>query len=184
MVNADVFDPAARNRALAWLLLGEEFGSAADEEKTREMDVDWARTVVAAGRTPQGWDPAGFPPGWQPALAAAGVPLARGGERWTARISDQVSGPLLLSSGELLVPPRERFATLTSLPLKPLRLFIHAHLGIRLQVATGVHLWAWANQLVLINTTALYRGGFIHGPQRGMRSVVALEPGQSQEISW
>jgi hypothetical protein len=179
MQPANLSDPAARSRALANLLLGEDTGLG-----QLGHDADWAQAVVAAGRTPQGWDPSSFPPGWLPALAAAGAPLARGGHPWAARISDQAHSLTLRSSGELLVPPLECFAILTSLALKPLRLFIHAHFGIRLQVAAGVHLWAWANQLVLINTTVLYRGGFIHGPQRGVRSVVALEPGQSQEISW
>lgn len=181
MVNADVFDPTMSNRALAALLLG---GGQAGNGTVDATAQKWAQATVAAGHGPRGWDPASMQPGWQAALATAGVPLARGGESWTADISEAVNAPMLLSSGGLIVPPLARFITLTSMPLKPLRLFVHAHLGTRLQVATGVHLWVWANQLILINTTQVYRGGFIHGPQRGMRSVVALEPGLSQEITW
>ena len=181
MVIADVFDPTARSRALADLLLGD--GQAGTNPADAEARA-WAQGVVAAGRSPRGWDPASLQPGWQAALANAGVPLARGGEPWTADISETVNAPMLLSTGNLVMPPLASFMVLTSMPLKPLRLFVHAHLGTRLQVATGVHLWVWENQLILVNTTLVYRGGFMHGPQRGMRSVVALEPGQSQEITW
>lgn len=170
-------DHAARSRALAALLLGD--GQSGSDEAAA-----WAVGVVAAGAVTIGWDPASFPVGWHAVLADAGVPLARGGLPWTARISDEAATPSLTATGVLQVPPLARFATLTSLPLKPVRLLVHIHTGVRLQVAAGVHLWLWDNQVALVNVTSVHRSGFIHGPRRGMRSVVALDPGHSQVMTW
>ena len=168
---------AARSRALAALLLGD--GQSGNDEA-----AIWAVSVVATGSVPVGWDPASFPVGWQSALANAGVPMARGGACWTAHLNEGARVPTLTSSGNLEVPPLTQFMTLTSLPLKPVRLLVHMHTGVRLQVATGVHVWLWENQLALVNVASVHRGGFIHGPRRGMRSVVALDPGQGYVIAW
>lgn len=181
MVEVASSDLAARSRALSALLLG-------DGQLGTDEVAAWAVSVVAAGAVPIGWDPGSllpnFPAGWQSALAYAGVPLARGGMPWTARLDENSSAPALTSSGVLQVPPLARFATLTSLPLKPVRQLVHIHTGVRLQVAAGVHLWLWENQVALVNVTSVHRSGFIHGPRRGMRSVVALDPGQGQAITW
>lgn len=170
-------DPATRSSALAALLLRD--GQSGNDEA-----ATWAVGVMATGAVPLGWDPASFPAGWQSALANAGVPMARNGESWTARMIEWAMTPMLTSAGILEVPPLDQFATLTSLPLKPVRRLVHNHTGVRLQVAAGVHLWLWENQLALVNASSAHRGGFIHGPRRGMRSVVALDPGQSQVIAW
>ena len=178
---APASDPAARSRALSALLLG-------DGQVGTDEIAAWAVSVVAAGAVPSGWDPASllakFPCGWRAALANAGVPLARGGIPWTARLDESAFAPTLTSTGVLQLPPLARFATLTSLPLKPVRVLVHIHTGVRLQVAAGVHLWLWENQVALVNVTSVHRSGFIHGPRRGMRSVVALDPGHSQVITW
>lgn len=175
----EVVDPDrdARSRALTAFLLG-------DGQSGNDEIATWAVSVVAAGAGPMGWDPASFPAGWQAALAYAGVPMARGGLPWTATLNDSAVVPFLNSSGFLEVPPLALFATLTSLPLKPLRQLVHRKTGVRLQVATGIQVWLWENQLALVNVAAVHRSGFIHGPRRGMRSVVALDPGQSQVITW
>lgn len=110
--------------------------------------------------------------------------MARGGRPWTATLNDSAAVPFFNPAGILEVPPLALFATLTSLPLKPLRQLVHRETGVRLQVATGIQVWLWENQLALVNVAAVHRSGFIHGPRRGMRSVVALDPGQSQVITW
>lgn len=174
---AALTDLAARSCALAALLLGAA-------QLGNDEAAAWAVSVVATGTGPLGWDPSSFPAGWQSALAHAGVPLARGGERWKAQLNESATVPTLSPSGILEVPPLAQFATLTSLPLKPVRLLVQIHTGVRLQVAAGVHVWLWENQVALVNVGTVHRGGFIHGPRRGMRSLVALDPGQSQVISW
>lgn len=171
-------DPGARSHALAHLLFG------AGENPRDPAAVAWAAEIISAGHQPSGCDPTLFPPDWRAPLADAGVPFARAGSRLPLRISESAEMPTLTSAGDLIVPPLARFRQLTSLPLKPLRRAVQNLSGIRLQVATGVHLWMWANQLVLINTTTHHRGGFVHGPSHGMRSVVALDPGQTLVLTW
>lgn len=181
MTNAVIVDPGARSRALAALLLGET--SAAEVDTTGLAAADWAASVAASGRQPIGFDPLSVPAGWRRPLADAGVPFAVGGGRWPARI-DAAEAPQLTATGELLLPSLAHFAVLTSLPLKPVRQFVQQTTGVRLQVATGVHLWLWENQFALINTVDAQRGGFVNGPRHGMRSVIALEAGQVQVLAW
>ena len=125
-----------------------------------------------------------MPSGWLPALVAAGVPFAVGGKPWEAEIVPGLAQPARTLDGRLQVPPLACFATLTSLPLKALRAWINDHFSIRVQLGTGVQVHLWSNQLVLVNATTQHRGGFLHGPKSGMRTVVALEPGQVQRIAW
>jgi hypothetical protein len=140
--------------------------------------------AAATGVHPCGWDPASVSPEWEPALAAAGVPFAAGGKPWEAEIVPALTQPVRTPDGRLQVPPLALFATLTSLPLKALRAWIDDHFSIRVQLGVGVHVHLWSNQLVLVNPTAKHRGGFLHGPKSGMRTVVALDPGQVQRITW
>lgn len=142
--------------------------------------------LAASGTQAQGWNPATLAAGWLGPLTLAGVPFlapgANGGEPWDAKVDPAALRPYLSPRDELYLPPLERFSALTSLPLKPLREWVRFRFGVRLQTGVGVQLQLWANQLVLANRTAVYRGGFLHGPQRGMRTVVALDPGQCQHV--
>ncbi len=144
----------------------------------------WAQELAASGRRRMGVDPATVPAPWRDVLADAGVPFAPGGQPWTARGVDALPRPRLDPDGTLLLPPLERFRTLTSLPLKAVRLWVHERFGVRLQVATGVRLWLWSNQLAVVNGDDRHRGGFLHGPTRGMRTVLSLDPGQAQVVRW
>jgi hypothetical protein len=131
-----------------------------------------------------GFDPESLPPGWLEPLLAAGVPCADHGEAWPARIDPESTKPAITAAGDLILPPLEYFRTLTSLPLKPVRTWIHHRYGIRLRVASGVHLWLWRDRLAVVNHSSQHRSGFLHGPHHGMRTVIALDPGRHQVVTW
>ena len=130
-----------------------------------------------------GFDPDTVAAGWLEPLAAAGVPFATGGTSWPGRIDPSLTIPVV-NEGNLWLPPLERFRNLTSLPLKPVRTWIHFHFGVRLRVAAGIHLWLWGDRLAVVNRTEKHRSGFLHGPQHGMRTVIALDPGRHQVVAW
>ena len=139
---------------------------------------------LAQAGTAIGFDPESLPAGWLEPLLAAGVPVANAGEPWPARSDPQLTHPIITSASELLLPPLERFRTLTSLPLKPLRIWIHLRFGVRLRVATGIQLWLWNDRLAIANRSDQHRSGFLHGPHHGMRTVIALDPGRHQVVTW
>ena len=131
-----------------------------------------------------GFDPESLPAGWLEPLLAAGIPFAAGGESWPGRIDPLLTKPIINVAGELVLPPLERFRTLTSLPLKPVRTWIQHRFGVRLRVATGIQLWLWGDRLAIINLSSKHRSGFLHGPHHGMRTVIALDPGRHQVVAW
>lgn len=149
-----------------------------------EEDLSWANELLAGAGKPQGWDPETVAPAWRAPLAWAGVPFARGGERWEVAESADLLRPSLSADGVLVLPPLAVFTALSSLPLKPLRVWVAQRFAVRVQIGTGVRLWLWDNRFVVLNCSDRHRGGFIHGPTRGMRAVVALDPGQAQAVSW
>ena len=146
--------------------------------------ADWAAHVVAAGGRLCGWDPTPWTADWRRVLAVAGVPFAAGGERPVVAIDPSATTVSSTPDGQLRLPPLERFAGLTSLPLKPLRLAVQRQYRLRLQIGVGVQLWLWSHQAVLINGSADQRDGFLYGPQHGMRLTVSLAPGAAQELTW
>jgi hypothetical protein len=139
---------------------------------------------LAGAVEPRGWDPATVPAGWLDPLADAGIPFAARGEPWDAEVDPALELPRQEGDDRLVLPSLERFRTLTSLPLKPVRRWVQWRQGVRLQVGTGVRLWLWSNRLLLRNGASVHRGGFVHGPQRGMRAVIALDPEQTLVVSW
>jgi hypothetical protein len=144
--------------------------------------ADRLAELSAEGVRALGWDPETLAEEWLEPLTLAGVPFATGGETWDAHHDAQATRPALAAGDVLYLPPLAVFRNLTSLPLKPVREWVRCRFGVRLQTGTGVHLLLWSNQLILVNRAPSYRGGFLHGPQRGMRTVVALEPGQCQQV--
>jgi hypothetical protein len=182
--------------ALGGALAGPGSAGAAPGPALPEYHLQWARAACASAQgEPRGLDLAGVDADWCAALSWVGVPLARPGAadrdprnlRWgrdlIATAQPPSSAPELVE-GVLVLPPAERLLALTSLDLKPLRAFVAARLGIRLQAAAGIHVLLWANQAVLVSCAGVPLGGFFHGPQLGQRSSVALEPGAVQVLRW
>ncbi len=144
----------------------------------------WATALVASAGPSHGWDPTPWTPAWRAVLAAAGVPFAASGDRPPVTIDDSLTAPTWSVDQGLRLPPVERFATLTSLPLKPVRLCINHTYQLRLQIAVGIRLWKWSHCALVINATADQQDGFLYGPQHGMRLTLSLAPGAAQELTW
>lgn len=147
----------------------------------------WTDEVIAAGRGPtRGLSLSHVPERWRETLAWAGVPFGSAGDlRWGTDLKEvpDLKVPEL-RAGCLSLPVPEALAQLTSLALKPLRLFVAERLGCRLQSAAGVHLSLWSNQAVLISCSDVPVGGFLHGPELGQRHSVSIPAGGFQVISW
>jgi hypothetical protein len=153
-----------------------------DQELTR-----WAGEILATARGPaRGLIAAAVPERWRETLGWAGVPFGTAGDLgWGAHLQEQ-TGLLVpeLRAGRLLLPDPHTLAQLTSLALKPLRLFVAAKLGCRLQVAAGVHFYLWANQAALVSCVQVPVGGFLYGPEEGQRHSLSILPGTCQLVTW
>ncbi|MBN8525149.1 MAG: hypothetical protein J0M02_07430 [Planctomycetes bacterium] len=127
---------------------------------------------------------AGVPEAWADTLGWSGVPLAAGPLHWGADLrQDAVEAPTL-RDGVLLLPPPEDLVGLTSLSLKPLRLFVAERLGCRLQAAPGIRVWLWPDRAALQSLSPIPLAGFLYGRATGHRSGVALEPWGCQVVTW
>ncbi len=147
----------------------------------------WAVQVAAAGGGPaRGVDHASVPVAWRAVLSWAGVPLAPGGTlRWGVDLDEDaaLAEPQVGAAGVRL-PPAERLTALTSLALKPLRLFVGERLGFRLQAGSALHVALWPRQAVLVSSADVTLGGFFHGPEHGQRSALSVAPGGFQVVRW
>jgi hypothetical protein len=150
-----------------------------------ELD-SWAASVMASAKGPAiGLKAEGIPPLWFDVLGWSGVPIsAQGPLQWGVDIYE-ADVPLPEFQGAALVlPPPPLLAQLTSLALKPLRMLATRQLNIRLQAATGLQLYVWANQAVLVSRAEVPLGGFLHGPEPGTRHSLSVPVGGSQVITW
>ncbi len=147
----------------------------------------WAEGLLAdAGGSARGLSAAEVPDSWFDLLSWAGVPMSPVGElRWGHDLLEDPAAPTPEFRGDrLALPPPQVLAQLTSLALRPLRLHIARRLGVRLQAATGVHLWLWPRQAVLVSRAEVPLGGFLYGPETGQRHGVAINPGGFQVMHW
>jgi hypothetical protein len=120
----------------------------------------------------------------EPGAEGAGPISAQGPLQWGVDIYE-ADVPLPEFQGAALVlPPPPLLAQLTSLALKPLRMLATRQLNIRLQAATGLQLYVWANQAVLVSRAEVPLGGFLHGPEPGTRHSLSVPVGGSQVITW
>ncbi len=149
------------------------------------------RTTCAAWlfeAAPPGLPPAlgisGAPTEWLDTLAWSGMPIGPGPLRWGTDIAQAAVDCPTLRDGRLQLPAPEDLASLTSLALKPLRLFIAERLGCRLQAAPGIRLWLWPGRAVLQSQAPMPLAGFLYGPTAGHRAGIALEAWGSQIITW
>jgi hypothetical protein len=147
---------------------------------------DWASHIMANAIGPAlGLQASTVPAVWSDVLALSGLPLSKNGPLLWGRDIREADVPLpTLHNDCLVLPPPATMAQLTSLALKPLRLLISQRLGIRLQAATSIQLFLWSNQAVVISHGNVPLGGFLHGPQVGMRHSLTLEVGGAQIIQW
>lgn len=147
-----------------------------------------ACSVWLAEMVPPGLPPAlgvgSVPEAWADVLAWCGLPLAAGPLRWGVEVDEAEVVTPVLRKGRLLLPPPDTLSTLTSLALKPLRLFIHERLGCRLQAAPGIRMWLWPGRAVLQSLSPIPLAGFFYGPLPGHRAGLALEPWGSQLVTW
>ncbi len=150
-----------------------------------ELDA-WASAVIASGNGPTvGLVAAGVPELWYDLLAWSGVPMSvEGPLRWGVDISEEAVTMPEFHGDKLVLPPPPVLARLTSLALKPLRLMVARRLGCRLQAATGLHLFLWSNQAVLVSHAEVPLGGFLHGPEPGTRHSVEVPVGGAQVLVW
>jgi hypothetical protein len=177
---------AWRVRALDEALLGR--APAARPPATLDQELPaWAGEILASARGPaRGLLAAQVPERWRARLAWAGVPFGTAGDLgWGVHFQEQPGLAVPERRGSrLLLPQPEALAQLTSLALKPLRLFVAAQLGCRLQSAAGVHVYQWENQAALVSCVAVPIGGFLYGPQPGQRHSLSILPGAFQLVSW
>ena len=166
-------------RRLLWPGAGVDHGADSPALQT------WARALVEEPEDLQGVSLEGLSTPWIEALAYAGVPLTaqRGLPFNRLFVVEDVPAPRIAPSGPLILPPADRLKELTSLPMKPLRMAMAGVFGIRLQIGTGVHLFVGRHRAILLNTSAIPRSGFLHGPRRGMRAALAMEPSEAQTVS-
>jgi len=144
----------------------------------------WLSEVAPAGlASAQGV--ADVPAAWFDTLAWSGMPIADGGTlRWGTDIREaDVEAPEVRGK-VLLLPQPEALAHLTSLALKPLRLFVATHLGCRLQAAPGIRMWLWPGRAVLLSLSPIPLAGFLYGPTQGHRAGVSIDPWGSQIVTW
>lgn len=149
----------------------------------RAACADWLAEAAPPGLPPaQGV--AGAPVEWLDTLAWSGMPIGPGPLRWGTDIAQGAVDCPTLRDGRLLLPAPEDLASLTSLALKPLRLFIAERLGCRLQAAPGIRLWLWPGRAVLQSQSPMPLAGFIYGPTQGHRAGIALDAWGSQIVTW
>ena len=144
----------------------------------------WLAEHVPAG-LPAALGIAGVPEAWVDSLAWSGMPLSPDGPlQWGTDVSQAEVHAPEVRGNRLLLPPPEALAELTSLSLKPMRLFISSRLGCRLQAAPGIRLWLWPGRALLLSLSPIPLAGFIYGPSKGHRAGVSLPPWGTQTITW
>jgi hypothetical protein len=127
----------------------------------------------------------GVPSSWLDTLAWAGVPLSEHGPlRWGVDVEQEDVKIPEVRGNRLLLPPAEELSELTSLSLKPMRMFISARLGCRLQAAPGIRLWLWPERALLRSLAPIPLSGFVYGPAKGHRAGVSMPPWGTQAVSW
>lgn len=149
--------------------------------------ASWAEDLLAdAGGPARGLTASKVPDSWFDLLSWAGVPMAPAGDlHWGKDLLEDPTVPTPEFRGDTLaLPSPQALAQLTSLALRPLRLQISRRLGVRLQAATGLHLWLWPRQAVLVSRAEVPLGGFLYGPETGQRHGIAVEPGGFQVMHW
>lgn len=149
-----------------------------------ELDT-WAAEVVSGAGATIGLAAASVPELWYDLLAWSGVPMSvEGPLHWGVDIEEAGVGVPEFHGPKLVLPPPPVLAQLTSLALKPLRMLVANRLGCRLQAGTGLHLFLWAKQAVLVSHAEVPLGGFLHGPEPGTRHSVNVPVGGAQVIRW
>jgi hypothetical protein len=183
-------DPAALGAWRVRVLDAAVTGRVREPGPPAPLDAElsrWAGEIMASARGPARGLVAGeVPEGWRETLSWAGVPFGTAGDLgWGVHVQGQ-PGLLVpeLRDGRLLLPEPGTLARLTSLALRPLRLFVAARLGCRLQAAAGVHFYLWANQAVLVSCVQVPVGGFLYGPEEGQRHSLSILPGACQLVTW
>jgi hypothetical protein len=129
-----------------------------------------------------GVDPDSCPADYREGLADAGTPFSTDDGVDFSSLFHPGHEFQILADGRLALPPPERLRAMTSLPLKPLRLFNASRFKVRLQVGTGVHLFLGPAKALCLNTATVDREGFLHGPDPAHRTAVAMMPGELQVV--
>ncbi len=150
-------------------------------------DLDaWAADIAADAVGPTvGLVASEVPDPWYDLLSWSGVPMSSDGPlHWGADIEESTVAVPEFLERKLVLPPPHVLAQLTSLALKPLRMLVSERLGCRLQAGTGLNLFLWRSQAVLVSQAEMPLGGFLHGPETGMRHSISVPVGGAQVIRW
>jgi len=182
-----LFDSGAYGKLRSQALDAVVLGLASSVPRGVQSDLTaWVKDVIGtAGGGSRGLDYESVPPAWFEVLCWAGVPFARHGElKWGQDLLESdVKRPMVLRDA-LQLPSPDRLMDLSSLGIKPMRLFLSQKLGCRLQSAAGVRLYLWPSQAVVVSQVDIPLGGFIYGPNPGQRFSMALNPGGYQMVTW
>ena len=151
----------------------------------QELD-SWASEMTSSAQGPTiGLTAAGVPERWYDLLAWCGVPMSVDGPlHWGVDIAEETVTMPEFHGDRLVLPAPQVLAQLTSLALKPVRLLVARRMGCRLQAATGLHLFLWRKQAVLISHAEVPLGGFLHGPEPGTRHSLSVPVGGAQVLRW
>jgi hypothetical protein len=148
---------------------------------------DWSFTIASRARGAlRGLLFPAEAPVWRRALARIGVPIGHSANLvWGKDVIEQPALSLPhITDGTLQLPSLQILESLTSLQLKPVRMFVARMLGCRLQIATNVHFYLWENQSLLVSCASIPLGGFLYGPEPGQRHSLSIAAGGYQLVSW
>lgn len=159
-----------------------------NEKSSDHTYTGWAEGFRTFGAL-RGLSCADLPVIWRETLGWVGVPLVPGTTdtelRWDR---DLISDPTLDVPCErdqrLHLPPPERIAAMSGVELIPIRRFIAARLGVRLQAAPNLRLWLWTTGAVVVSKREESVGGFLYAPTLTQRTSLILPPGGWQAITW
>jgi hypothetical protein len=178
---------AAYGACCARMLDAALFGDAASRADIGAASLpEWAVGVLRSAKgAAQGVDRDSTPGEWRDALGQVGIPFARPGAlRFGADLRSSAVSVPSMNGAVMELPSPAELTGLTSLQLKPLRLFIADKFGIRLQASSGLRLYLWPNQSLVISLLDIPIGGFLYGSTPGQRAALSLDPGGHQLVAW
>ncbi len=147
---------------------------------------EWANGVIQSAHGPLlGLSTAGIPEEMYESLRWAGMPMSTDGDiSWDTEVKPEKIEKPSIENNKLLIPGADILKEITSVAMRPLRRFVADRYQIRLQAATGISCYLWRNQALFISCLDVRVSGFVHGPEYGQRSSLAIAPGDAQLSSW
>ena len=86
-------------------------------------------------------------------------------------------------NGQLILPATpSALEACNGVELKPLRNWVGDHFSVRLQAAPGLVFFLWPQLAMVVFFAQLPLHGFLHGPTKGQRHVLAIAPAGDMRI--